>query len=340
MGTLRGAGAVFILWLVSPTIQAFLLWQFGISIINSFLFIISLWKNLPRSENKPVFQKKLLHGIWKFTAGMSGISILAVILTQLDKVILSKLLSLELFGYYMLASMVAMSLGRLFTPLFFSIYPRFTQLVSINDHDELKQLYHKSCQFMSVLILPAAIVIALFSYEIMLLWTRNPATAEKTHLIVSIMICGTALNGLMNPPYALQLAFGWTKLSVITNIVAVIILAPLIILLTMHYGAIGAASAWLILNIGYILFEIPIMHKRILVKEKWRWYWNDVCVPISASLLLAGLGRILFNGATSRSLMVLQLMVISILTLGITLVSVPTIRSSLYDQFSKIKLHY
>jgi O-antigen/teichoic acid export membrane protein len=340
MGTLRGAGAVFILWLVSPTIQAFLFWQFGISIINAFLFALFLWRSLPRSKNKAVFQTQLLRGIWRFTAGMSGISILAVILTQLDKIILSKLLSLEMFGYYSLASLVAMSLGRIFTPVFFSIYPRFTQLVSINDLDELKRLYHKSCQFIAVLILPVAVVIALFSYEVILLWTQNPITAEKTHLIVSIMICGTALNGLMNPPYALQLAFGWTKLSVIKNIVALIILAPLIILLTMHYGPIGAASAWLMLNIGYVIFEIPVMHSKVLRQEMWRWYWNDVSVPIIAGLSLAGLGRLLFNGTTSQSMMLLHLMVISVLTLGVTLVAVPTIRSIVYDQFLRIKLHF
>ncbi len=340
MGTLRGAGAVLILWLVSPTIQAFLLWQFGISIINAFLFALFLWRNLPRSENKALFQTQLLGGIWRFTAGMSGISILAVILTQLDKIILSKLLSLEMFGYYSLASLVAMSLGRFFTPVFFSIYPRFTQLVSINDLDELKRLYHKSCQFIAVLILPIAVVVALFSYEVILLWTQNPVTAEKTHLIVSIMICGTALNGLMNPPYALQLAFGWTQLSVVKNIVALMILVPLIILLTMHYGPIGAASAWLMLNIGYVVFEIPVMHGKILRKEMWRWYWNDVSVPIMAGLSLAGLGRLLLNSTTSQSIMLLHLTVISVLTLGITLVAVPTIRSIVYDQFIRIKLHF
>ena len=118
MSTLRGAGAVLILWLVSPTIQVFLLWQIVISIINAFFLAMFIWRRLPRGDNKAVFQKQLLKGIWRFTAGMSGISILAVILTQLDKVILSKILSLEMFGYYMLASMVAMSLGRLFTPVF------------------------------------------------------------------------------------------------------------------------------------------------------------------------------------------------------------------------------
>jgi O-antigen/teichoic acid export membrane protein len=340
MSTLRGAGAVLILWLVSPTIQYFLLWQIVISIINSFFLAMFIWRRLPHGDKKAVFQMQLLKDIWRFTAGMSGISILAVILTQLDKIILSKILSLEMFGYYMLASMVAMSLGRLFTPVFFSIYPRFTQLVSIDDQDGLKQLYHKSCQFMSVLILPVAIVIALFSYEIILLWTQNPTTAERTHLLVSILICGTALNGLMNPPYALQLAFGWTILSVLKNIIAVILLVPLIIIMSMRYGATGAAIVWLLLNIGYVIFEIPIMHRRILIKEKWQWYWQDVTVPLIAGLSIAGLGRLFFNGTTSQFMMLLYLMVISALTLGITLISVPTMRSRIIGQLLKIKTEF
>jgi len=139
------------------------------------------------------------------------------------------MLSLEMFGYYMLASVVAMSLTRIFTPMFFSIYPRFTQLVSINDQDGLRQLYHKSCQFMAVLILPVATVTAFFAYEIILLWTRNTITAEKTHFIVSVMICGTALNGLMNPPYALQLAFAWTRLPFYVNLLSVTLFIPIII---------------------------------------------------------------------------------------------------------------
>ncbi len=339
ISTSRGLGAVLILWLVSPTIQAFLLWQIVISIINAFILALFLWRSLPHSEKRAVFQKQLFKSIWRFTVGMSGISVLSVLLTQLDKVILSKILSLEMFGYYMLASVVAMSLARLFTPVFFSIYPRLTQLVSINDQVELKRFYHKSCQFISVLILPVAIVVALFSYEIILLWTQNSATAEKTHLIVSIMICGTALNGLLNPPYALQLSFGWTKLSFYKNIVAVILIVPLIIVLTLHYSAIGAAFAWLILNIGYVIFEIPIMHGKILRKEMWHWYWNDVFIPIFAGLAIAGLGRVIFTVTIYQSMILLQLMVILVLTIGITLISAQTMRSILYDQLSRIKLH-
>lgn len=61
---------------------------------------------------------------------------------------------------------------------------------------------------MSVLVLPVALVIATFSYELLLIWTQSQATAEATHLILSILICATAVFGLLHVPYALQLANG------------------------------------------------------------------------------------------------------------------------------------
>jgi O-antigen/teichoic acid export membrane protein len=338
--TLRGVGAGLILWLVSPTIQAYFLWQIVVSIINTFFLVMFLWRRLSPDDNKAVFQKQLLKGIWRFAAGVSGIAVLAVILTQMDKVILSKMLSLVMFGYYALASMVAMSLGCLFAPVFCSIYPRLTQLVSINDIDELKRLYHESCQFIAVLVLPVAIVVALFSYEILLLWTQNPATAEKSHLLVSILICGTAINGLMSLPYALQLAFGWTKLSFFKTLIAVILLVPLIIYMTVHYGAMGAAIAWLVLNIGVVFFEIPIMHRRLLRKEKWRWYLQDVCLPLVVCVFIAGAGRIFISGPMSQYMMLLYLIIISVLTLGMVAIVTPVTRAWLIMQLSKIKLAY
>jgi len=144
---------------------------------------------------------------------MTGISLTVIFLTQTDKIVLSKILSLEMFGYYTLATAVASGLTYFIGPVFSALFPRFSQLVSANDEKGLIELYHKGCQFMSVVILPAAIVVALFSSEILLLWTGDPITVANTHLVVSILIVGTALNGLMNLPYALQLAYGWTTLA-------------------------------------------------------------------------------------------------------------------------------
>src|SRR5438132_12646381 len=151
-----------------------------------------------------------------------------------------------MFGYYIIAGAVATSIHFLALPVFFALYPRFTQLVSLADEEGLKQLYHHSCQLMSVLILPVSIVIAFFSKEILFLWTGDSTTVEYTHLVLSILVAGTALNGLMCLPLALQLSYGWTKLAFYINVVAVLITAPSIILMAASYGAVGAAFIWVI----------------------------------------------------------------------------------------------
>ncbi len=91
----------------------------------------------------------------------------------------------------------------------------------------------------------------------------------------------------MGIPYQMQLAYGWTKLTIKMNIVAVALLVPMLFLVVPRYGGIGAAWVWVGLNAGYLLFGIYFMHLRMLPSEKWRWYGRDVIVPASAALATA-----------------------------------------------------
>ncbi len=296
--TLRSVGSVLVLWLVSPTILAFFAWQIAVSTVQTFAISIAVWRSLPGAERRACFRIELLRRIWRFAAGISGISFLALILTQVDKIVLSRLLTLEMFGYYTLASMVAMSLYRLITPLFMALYPRFTELAALGNEQALRQLYHRSCQLMSVVLLPVAVIVALFSKEILLIWTQNATTAENTSLILSLLIAGTALHGLINLPYALQLAHGWTSLVFYSNLVAILILIPLLFVMTSWYGAVGAALIWVLLNVGYVAFSQQIMHRRLLRGALGRWYVEDVGMPLLAVLVVAGIGRWLLTEGT------------------------------------------
>lgn len=291
MATARGVGSVAILWAVSPTIEAFFVWQMLVSVVNLALLAWALWRLLPHPFRPPRFRWTILRSVWRFAAGMSGIALLATVLMQMDKVILSRMLSLREFGYYCLASVVAMSLLRLVGPVFGASYPRLTSLVERGAAADVSTLYHQAAQLVSVLVLPAALILALFSREILTLWTRNPETVENTYLLVSILVTGTALNGLMNIPYALQLAYGWTRLALVTNIVSAMLFVPLLIVATHSRGAPGAAGVWLALNAGYVLIGIPLMHRRLLPAEKWRWYTQDVGRPLLAGVAVSLSGR-------------------------------------------------
>ena len=71
--------------------------------------------------------------------------------------------------------------------------------------------------------------------------------------------------------------------------------------------AIGVASVWVILNFTVFLFEIPIMHRRILRGEEWKWDAQDVLFPLMASLLIAAAGRILMPLEISQLMTIIYL---------------------------------
>jgi O-antigen/teichoic acid export membrane protein len=339
MAALRGIGAILILWRISPTIEAYFLWQIVVSILHVGLLSFFLRQNLPFHSLKPRFRRELLNSNWHFAAGMMGISVLSAILTQQDKVILSRMLNLEMFGYYSLASAVASNLWVFIRPVFEATYPRFTNLVTLNAKEELTQLYHNSAQLLSVLVLPAAFVLMFFSKEILLLWTQNSVTAEHTYLFVSILVVGTAFNGIMNVPYALQLAFGWTRLSIFLNLILVAFLIPLMILFTKWYGAIGAASVWVILNACSIILGIHIMHRRLIIAEKWRWYSKDVGLPLGVSLIVAAILRFTIPLPVNQVVLAVFIIVFSFIILGATFISTPVTRNWALEQFLAWRLH-
>jgi O-antigen/teichoic acid export membrane protein len=127
-------------------------------------------------------------------------------------------------------------------------------------------------------------------------------------------------------PYALQLAHGWTRLSLYVNLVSVIVLVPLIFVMTKQFGAIGAAIVWVILNTGYVLVDIQLMHRRLLPGDKLRWYCQDVGLPMVSAVLIAGLGRLLMPDFLSQPLLVFYIALVSLFTLCITAWVTPATR--------------
>lgn len=328
VATLQGVGALLVLWFVAPTIQAFFMWQAAMALVQVIALRSVLWRSLP-NRHVGRFNKMVLNDIWHFAAGMSGISLLATILTQMDKVILSKVLSLSEFGYYTFAATVASVLFRLISPVYIAYYPRLTELISRNDTHGLIRTYHQGSQLMAVAILPVTIVLVLFSKEILDVWTGNPDMALHTSLLISLLAIGNALNGLMHMPYALQLAHGWTRLALFQNLGAVAVLAPAIYFATLRWGAVGAATVWIALNCGYIFVSIHVMHRHLLHHEKWSWYFSDIIKPLGAIVLLSLTGRFVLGENAEGWIIVTVLLI----TLLVTTVAAIESSSALREKF-------
>jgi O-antigen/teichoic acid export membrane protein len=283
--TIRNVGVLGVLAWMAPEIEAYLIYFFMVSVVELHVLRHKLIKALPAPPSRPKFSYGALHSVWRFAAGMTVTAILSLALTQLDKLILPALLPLSEFGQYMLAWTVVSILSVVVGPISNAVYPRLTTLVFSHDQQALVNTYHKACQFMSILVIPAACTLAAFSPQILFVWAGDlNGGLDTVSRLVSILSLGVMLNALMLPPYLLTLAYGWTRFAVIANLIAVAIIVPAMVISVNRFGAVGAASIFMTLNISYIVIGIHFLHKKLLPAEKWKWYRVDVIVPLIAAL--------------------------------------------------------
>jgi O-antigen/teichoic acid export membrane protein len=309
--TVQGLGAVAVLWFVDATVQSFLLWQAVIALAQVCLLRAVLY-NCIGSPQTPKFRKEILLRLWRFAAGMSSIALVSVLLTQTDKILLSKFLSLSDFGYYVFATNVAAGLYAITSAIFAAYQPRLTAVATQTDQSTLARTYHQACRSMALALIPAGAMLAFFSAEIVALWTGDPSIVANSSLLISLLAVGNVLHGLMHIPYALQLAFGWTRLALVSNVISVIFLVPAIYFSTVQWGAVGAAAIWVLLNICYVCISIHYMHHRLLPREKGRWYLQDVIKPVAAVSVVAGGARMVISGDLPSVWMVCALGAVSV----------------------------
>lgn len=326
-------GAVMVLLWVSPTVTAFFTWQIGVNFTQTVLLTLLLWKCMPGGM-APRIDFGLLRCIGRFAGGTTGIAILAMVLTDLDKIVVSKRCSLEIFGYYTLAWRIAGVFSLISISIFRALYPALCRLAT-GDQKRLADFYHHSCQLMSVLVIPAATVVVLFGRQIVFAWTGDAVLAAKVYPMAALLTAGTALNCLVVVPFALQLAYGWTALALYTNLASVLVSVPLLLVFTSWFGPVGAAAVWLLVNFSYLFTHIPLTHRRLLRGEQRNWYLSDAASPLLACATVGALILALSPASDDRLLNVLWVAIAFGLLTVAAAVATPVVRKRFAAQISR-----
>jgi O-antigen/teichoic acid export membrane protein len=325
LATARWAGAYAVV-LVRPSITAFFLWQGAISLLGAVMLMHRTYRQLPVPPRRTMFRFSALHDVRVFASGMFLSSVLGFALTQTDKLAVSKLLPLADLGYYMLASALAGGLLQLMAPLNTAVYPRLTEQAELRDIEAMRRTYHTSCEWMAAVIVPPSLLLAFFARPVLLFWTRDLAVATATAPILTVLALGTMCYGFMNLPYMLQLAHGWTGLAVGINIVAAAVIVPLIVWAVPRYGAIGAAYGWLLLNVGYVVMNAHLMHRRLLPGGKGKWYRDAIARPVLAGSAVCGAFLLLWPSSPSQEIAALTLGLAALTVFASVVAVLPTVR--------------
>lgn len=283
MVTLGALGSIFVLAFVSPTVNAFFLWQLSISLIHVVLIRWLAWHAVGGRQGAS-FKLAELQRIWRFSAGVGAIAITGVILMQFDKVLLSRLVGLDIYGRYMLATLLASGLYLLATPMFNALYPRFSALVAHGQVERLVELYGLATRLLATMAFSLGFAIATHAEALIRLWTHDALLSAQVAPIASILILAAAIHGLLFLQYALQLAYGEARLALVVNAVLLVVYVPLSIFLTLAHAESGTAIAWLLLQCVYLGVGTLFTHRYLLRGYAVHWLLRDVGTPLCASL--------------------------------------------------------
>lgn len=228
--------------------------------------------------------KKLGH----FAKAVAITAVISVVIAQTDKMLMSKILSLSEYGYFTVCMMLANGILMLGFPVGTVLIPRLTSLYANGELDEFRNLYIKFTQFICIVIVPGAVVIAGFSKNIVYLFTDSIEAANWGADILSYYSLGNAFLIVAGFQYYQQVAKGDLKYHVRYSMALLLCSLPLIVFFGSEYGAIAVAIIWLFFRVIAFIFWVPYIHAKMKTIKYSHWFIQAVLPSLLVSSVAYG----------------------------------------------------
>jgi O-antigen/teichoic acid export membrane protein len=239
---------------------------------------------IPEGTRLP-WQWAPLKPVLKFSITIAFTSSVWVLITQTDKLLLSKMLPLAEYGYFTLAVLVASGVMLISGPISNALLPRMSRLEAEGDHAGLICLYRNATQFVAVVAGAASFTVAFCAESLLWVWTGDRELAQQAAPILKLYALGNGVLAVAAFPYYLQYAKGDLRLHLIGNAVFVVLLIPAIIWAASQYGGVGAGWVWLGMNLMSFVVWLPLVHRKYAPGLNFKWYLEDIFAIYSPMII-------------------------------------------------------
>ena len=284
-------GLVVVVIIFAPNLEMFFLWQTFSTVIFAIVLKFTLNKSLTGSyvfDLVPKIEMAVFKNIWRFAGGMLLISLVASLNLQMDKLTISKLLSVESLGYYTLAVSLSMGILIIVNPISVALLPRFTALYSKGKSIEASLLFSKINMYVVIVVFAVMANISFFAEKIIWIWTGNEELAIQAHIYLPIIAISYAMFALAIFPYNIAIANGYTKLNNKLGLISLFVTLPGYWFATKYYGGLGAASVFCVVQTSITLIYIYFINKKFLKGIKLKTlYIKQMLMPFIISMAIA-----------------------------------------------------
>lgn len=315
IATLHFVAVLPLLMFVGATPTVFFSFQCvvtAIELAGLLFYVYRLLPDIPQDQPLP-WDWTPLKPVLKFSLTIAFTSSVWVLVTQTDKLVLSKILPLAEYGYFTLAVLVAGGIMLISGPISGAIMPRMAKLEAEGDYAGVIRVYRQATQLVAVLAGAASITVAFCAESFLWAWTGDRFLAHQAAPILILYALGNGVLAVAAFPYYLQYAKGDLRLHLIGNAVFVVLLLPSIIWAASQYGGVGAGYVWLGMNLLSFVAWLPLVHRKFEPGLNLKWYFQDIgIIFLAVSISGYGLSN-LFSPDNNRWMQLLEVIATGLL---------------------------
>lgn len=257
--------------------------------------------------------------VLKFSLSIAFTSSVWVLVTQTDKLVLSKLLPLADYGYFTLAVLAASGVMMVSGPVSSALMPRMARLQAQGDEAGVIALYRNATQMVAAIAIPACLVLAFFAEQVLWVWTGDAHAAAQAAPILRLYALGNGFLAMAAFPYYLQFAKGDMTMHLRGSAIFILVLVPSLVWATWMYGALGAGYAWLGSNALYFFAWVPLVHQRFVKGLHTSWVLADVGIIVLSTCVVIYVFGSLFKSGAARFVLLAEVLLIGLLLCAINL---------------------
>lgn len=296
----------FLIWVANSSVQFFGFQLFVAGLELSILFV-QAYRLLPSKTSKAAeWSWQPLREVMAFSMAMAFAALAWVAVTQIDKVLLSRILPLAEYGFLNTAVLAAGIVLFLMSPMAGVILPRMTALHGAGNREALLTLYRNATQWTGILVWSSSFVLAFYAPEVLWVWTGNMKLAELAGPVLRLYALGNAVMAIAAFPYYLQFARGKLQLHLLGTGIFALLFLPCMVWAVFEYGPLGAGWVWLGSNLVYLALWVPFVHSRQERGLHSLWLVHDV-IPVTVFAFFTVLVSRFLPLPPSRLLMAAQL---------------------------------
>jgi O-antigen/teichoic acid export membrane protein len=288
IATLRYFGGLLLVSTYSQDPIDFFIFQAVVGLIEALMFAARAYQQMPTPTWHTGFDWALVKPMVPFAANMSGAAILWILLTQIDKVLLSELLPLHEYGYFSLVALITTGIMMLSNPVAQTLLPRLTVLVAEGRRDDMHALFLAAHRFICTFLFPLAALIALHADSMVYAWSGDQEAAQWCHAILPWYALGSAIMAVSAFQFYLQYACGEMRLHMQYSVVSALITVPVMFAAIHYHGAFGAAIAWFVLRLVSLAVWPAIVHNTLAPGIHGQWLRDITRISV-----MTGIGLVL-----------------------------------------------